>query len=143
MIKFLRKSRAGQIHTTLIAQGAEIQGSIRFSGVLEIEGVVNGDIASIEGSNAVLRVLGMGTIVGNINVPLVTIDGRVVGTIWSDEHVELAANAVVVGDVHYSLLEMMRGAQVTGSLVFKGLLPDDGPEGHSLRAAEEDNGKQP
>ena len=34
--------------------------------------------------------------------------------------VELAANAVVTGTVHYNLIEMVMGAQVNGSLVHGG-----------------------
>jgi len=52
-----------------------------------------------------------------LRAPHVIINGRVDGDVFSSEHVELAANAVVNGTVHYKLIEMVMGAQVNGSLI--------------------------
>ncbi len=119
MMKLFGRVADGVSNTTLISQGTVIQGSVLFSGVLEIEGQVNGDITAVDGAEAVLRIMQSGKVIGNVNVPLVIVDGAVTGTICSTSHIDLAANAVVVGDVYYSLVEMMRGAQVNGKLVFR------------------------
>ncbi len=103
--------------TTLIASGTHIKGDICFSGNLEIEGEVTGNILAEDGAEARVRVLQEGHVRGNLNVPNVVINGRVEGAIQAKSHVELASNAVVEGDVHYSLVEIEKGAQVNGSFV--------------------------
>lgn len=104
--------------TTLIAKGTEVCGDLRFAGNLEIEGKVSGDIIAAEGSKASVRVLEQGQVTGSLHVPNVTINGQVDGDVHSNEFVELASKAKVTGDVHYGLIEMAKGAQVNGSLVY-------------------------
>jgi cytoskeletal protein CcmA (bactofilin family) len=45
------------------------------------------------------------------------IDGRLEGDVHATERVELAAKARVQGNVHYRVVEMHAGAQLTGRLV--------------------------
>jgi len=52
-----------------------------------------------------------------VQVPTVIMNGTVTGDVRSDEHIELATNAKVNGDVYYNLIEMAMGAAVNGSLV--------------------------
>jgi cytoskeletal protein CcmA (bactofilin family) len=103
--------------TTLVAVGTEIKGDICFRGHLEIEGKVTGNIIAEAGQKAVVRVMTEGCVIGEINVPTVVLNGKVVGNVYSSEHVELAEKAVVDGNVHYNLVEIMRGAEVNGNLV--------------------------
>jgi cytoskeletal protein CcmA (bactofilin family) len=107
-------------NTTLIAAGTEIQGNIKFTGNLEIEGKVIGDIAADDSGVATVRVLEHGEVEGNLRVPTVIVNGTVKGDVFANEHIELAAKAKVTGDVHYSLIEMVKGAQVNGNLVYSG-----------------------
>lgn len=104
--------------TTLISKASEIVGDITFSGELEIQGVISGNVFAKAGEKANLRVVEGGRIEGDIHVPQVIINGSVVGNIYSSEHVELAAKASVKGDVHYHLIEMVKGAQVNGNLLY-------------------------
>lgn len=106
--------------TTLISKNTEVVGDIHFSGTLHIEGTLRGDIHVREGDDAHLEVAENGRVEGQIHVPTVRINGHVVGNIHSTKHVELAAKAVVEGDVHYKLIEMVKGSQVNGSLVYDG-----------------------
>ncbi|WP_461517311.1 bactofilin family protein [Porticoccus sp.] len=103
--------------TTLIASGTHVMGDIRFAGNLEVEGQITGNIIAEEGADARVRILPKGCVVGNVNVPMVVINGRIEGDIYSSRQVELAANAVVIGDLHYVLIEIEKGAQVNGSFV--------------------------
>lgn len=103
---------------TLIAQGTEVCGDLRFAGNLEIEGKVSGDIIAVEGGKASVRVLEQGQVTGSLRVPNVIINGQVDGDVYSSEFLELASKAKVTGDVHYGLIEMAKGAQVNGSLVY-------------------------
>ncbi len=104
-------------NTTLIASGTHVMGDIRFAGNLEVEGQITGNIIAEEGADARVRILPKGCVVGNVNVPMVVINGRIEGDIYSSRQVELAANAVVIGDLHYVLIEIEKGAQVNGSFV--------------------------
>lgn len=42
-------------------------------------------------------------------VPSVLVGGRVIGDIYTDKLIELAAGAVVEGNVHYNILEVAKG----------------------------------
>jgi cytoskeletal protein CcmA (bactofilin family) len=112
--------RSGHGDTTLIASGAVVDGTITFDGILEVEGCVNGNIAAVGNEQAVVRVLQGGHVRGNVSAPLIVVNGTVTGNVESTDHVELAPHAVVNGDVRYNLLEMSKGAQVNGRLVYNG-----------------------
>lgn len=103
--------------TTMIAQGTEINGDIVFEGGLLVEGTIRGNVKAEPGSDALLRLSEVGCIEGEINVPNVVINGKVTGDVYSSGHVELASKAVVNGNVHYNLIEMVMGSEVNGSLV--------------------------
>lgn len=106
--------------TTLISKSTQVVGDVHFSGNLEIEGLVKGNIFAKEGSDARVRIMEKGLVEGQINVPTIVINGTVKGDVYSGKHVELAAKAEVSGNVHYNLIEMVKGAQVNGSLVYNG-----------------------
>lgn len=105
--------------TTLLARSVEILGDIKFAGNLEIEGVVKGNIFAEKGMDARVRIMEKGQVTGNIHAPKVIINGDVNGDVHADKHLELAANAVVNGNVHYQVIEMVKGAQVNGNMVFE------------------------
>lgn len=104
-------------YDTLISSQTKMTGDIHFSGGLHIDGQIFGSVVAEPDSNAVVRISDHGLIEGQVRAPHVIINGRVDGDVFSTEHVELAANAVVNGTVHYKLIEMVMGAQVNGSLV--------------------------
>ncbi len=106
--------------TTLISSDTEIMGELKFSGDLEIQGLVKGNVRAKSDNSGSVRLVEGGRVEGEIHAPKVVINGQVQGDIHSSEHVELAAKAVVEGNVHYSLIEMVKGAQVNGSLVYAG-----------------------
>jgi len=102
---------------TLVSHSTEITGDIHFSGELIVEGQVKGNISADHDSDALVRVADQGSVEGEICVPSVIINGMVRGDVRSSKHVELAAKAVVVGNVHYNLIEMVMGSEVNGSLL--------------------------
>lgn len=106
--------------TTLISKSTELVGDIHFNGNLEIEGRVRGNIYAEEGSDARVRIMEKGLVEGEISVPTIVINGAVHGDVHSSKHVELAAKAAVQGNVHYNMIEMVKGAQVNGSLLYSG-----------------------
>ncbi len=102
---------------TLFDHALEISGSVTFGGTLDIEGKVVGDVIAADGADALVRVREKGVVEGEIRAPKVIVNGTIVGNIYSSKHLELAANAVVNGNVHYSVIEMVKGAEVNGSLI--------------------------
>lgn len=105
--------------TSLIAKGTEVIGEVQFSGNLEIEGVIRGNVVAQNGAEkAQVRIQPSGEIYGDVVAPTVIVNSRVEGNIYSSRRVELAAQAVVCGDLHYQVIEMVKGAQVNGSMLY-------------------------
>jgi cytoskeletal protein CcmA (bactofilin family) len=102
---------------TLISNGTEILGDIHFDGELIIEGRVKGSIHALEDSLAVIRIADKGVVEGDIRVPSAVINGLVQGDVVCVKHIELASKAIVVGDLHYNLIEMVLGSEVNGKLM--------------------------
>jgi len=109
----------GPAHT-LISCATEIIGDVHFTGELIVEGKVRGNIYAEDNSDALIRVVDTGSVEGEICVPSVVINGLVQGDVRSAKHVELAAKAVVVGDIYYNLIEMVMGSEVNGNLMHTG-----------------------
>ncbi|MDB9969283.1 polymer-forming cytoskeletal protein [Porticoccaceae bacterium] len=107
----------GSGSTTLIAEGTTLTGDIAFSGNLEVEGSVIGNITSAD-ENAKLRILNSGSVVGDIEVANIVINGNVRGDLYASQLIKLAAKAVVQGSVNYKLIEIEKGAEVVGSFVY-------------------------
>ncbi|ODS24673.1 cell shape-determining protein CcmA [Candidatus Endobugula sertula] len=104
--------------TTLISKNTEIIGDVHFSGTLMIEGHVKGNVYAVDSEGAQARVLESGCVEGEIRVPTLVINGKVTGDVFSSKHVELASKTSISGNVHYVLIEMVKGAQVNGKLVY-------------------------
>jgi cytoskeletal protein CcmA (bactofilin family) len=102
---------------TVIGPQTVLEGDIRFSGGLHIDGKIKGNITAENGSKAVLTVSEEGRIEGDVRVPNLVLNGAVQGNVYASERVELASHAKVAGNLYYSLLEMAMGAEVNGSLV--------------------------
>ena len=116
-----KKSNSKRLTTaridTLIGRRAELIGDLRFSGGLHVEGVIKGNVIAREDEAAFLTVGSHGVIEGEVTVPNVVLNGRVVGDVIASDHVELKGRAVVTGNVYYQFVEMAKGAEVTGKLI--------------------------
>ncbi len=115
-----KKKIAFSNNHTLISRSAKIVGDLHFSGELQIEGKVCGNIIADAEEDARVVVADSGIVEGEIRVPVAIINGQIHGDLHSTKHVELAAKAVVVGNVYYQLIEMVKGAQVNGNLIYSG-----------------------
>ena len=102
---------------SLIGQNSQIIGDFRFSGGLHIDGTVKGNVLGDEDEHAMLTLSDRGTIEGEVKVPFIILNGVVKGDVHAREHVELASNARVEGNVYYRLIEMAMGAEVNGKLL--------------------------
>lgn len=110
------KTSGGPAHT-LVSRSTEVVGDIHFSGELIIEGRVKGNIYAEDDSKALIRIAEKGTVEGEVCVPSAIVNGLVQGDLRSSNHLELAAKAVVVGNVYYNLIEMVMGSEVNGNLM--------------------------
>ena len=135
-----RKKHAARIES-LVGQQTTINGDLVFSGGLHVNGTIVGAVSCLEKANATLTVSVKGSIKGNVNVPRVILDGVVTGDVFASEHIELAANARVHGDVHYRLIEMAMGAEVNGKLVR--ITDPDRPPLALTHNSSEDSGNNP
>jgi cytoskeletal protein CcmA (bactofilin family) len=104
---------------TLISRATKVIGDLHFTGELQLEGKVTGNIFADDEKDAKLVIADTGVVEGEIRAPVVIVNGKVMGNIYSSKHLELAAKANVTGSVHYQSVEMVKGAQVNGSMVNK------------------------
>lgn len=107
----------GQAIDTLIGPQVTIHGDLVFSGGLYVEGRIHGKVIAEDGERAVLTLAEQGRIEGEVQVPVVVINGELQGDVYASERIELAAKARVSGNVHYRVVEMRAGAILTGRLV--------------------------
>ena len=103
-------------YDTLISAKTEVIGDLKVSGAIHVGGTVKGNIVAEKGSKATILVSEKGRIEGCISAPNVIINGEVNGDIHAFEYIELAKKARINGDVYYSSMEMVLGAQVNGQL---------------------------
>lgn len=104
---------------SLIGQNTEIHGDVIFSGGLHVDGTVKGSVIAEKGDDSVLTLSERGTIEGEVKVPNVVVNGKVIGNVHASGHVELASEARIHGNVYYALIEMAMGSEVNGNLVHK------------------------
>ena len=102
--------------TTLVSRATVVVGDIHFSGNLEVEGVVRGNIIAQPDADAVVRDVDKGRVEGEIRAPDVIVNGAVEGNVYSSRHLELAPKGRVHGNVFYNTVEMAAGSEVNGSL---------------------------
>ena len=100
--------------TTVIAQGTRIKGDLSFQGNLDVSGIITGNISAND-EKSQLRILPGGCIKGEVKVPFMLINGTVEGDIYAAKHLEFSSDAKVNGNIHYSLIEIEKGAQVFGN----------------------------
>ena len=103
--------------TTLISSDTVVVGDLRFSGNLDVEGLVQGNTVAHPDKEALLRIIGEGRVEGEIHVPSVVINGEVKGSVYASKQLDLAPRSRVDGNVYYNLVEMAAGAEVNGSLM--------------------------
>lgn len=107
----------GQAIDTLIGPQVTLHGDLVFSGGLYIEGRIHGKVIAEEGAHAVLTLAEQGRIEGEVQAPVVVINGELQGDVYASERIELATKARVQGNVHYKVVEMRAGATLTGRLI--------------------------
>lgn len=114
-----KKIKSSKIDT-LIGQGVEVTGNVKFQGGLHLDGMIKGDVSTadnIEGT--VLVISDRGRVEGDVHVAYAVINGEVIGNVYATEKLELSSNARISGNVEYNLLEMASGAEINGQMLHK------------------------
>ncbi|MDR2141096.1 MAG: polymer-forming cytoskeletal protein [Deltaproteobacteria bacterium] len=107
-----KNSKPGkQVWNAFFANSVEIEGSLRFSGLLNIDGHLTGAIVAkgmlVTGANA--------RIVGDIFVENLILSGTVIGNIFATGEVHLNHTAHVNGNINYNTLSIVPGAVHEGN----------------------------
>lgn len=114
-----KRSRPQSRLDSLIGAKTRVEGDIRFSGGLRVDGQVQGDVTATGDEPGTLVLSDQARIEGEIRVSHVVINGTVVGPVHAGEYLELQSKARVTGDIHYRTLEIQLGAVVEGRLVYQ------------------------
>ncbi len=101
---------------SLIAQGSRIEGSLRFTEGLRVDGEVIGDLRANPDQPSILVISEEAVVQGAIEADHVIINGTVKGPVSARELLELQPRARIEGDVTYKALEMHQGAIISGQL---------------------------
>jgi len=102
---------------TLIGKNTGLVGDLHFNGGLQLDGVIRGNVAADENSNAILIVGENGRIEGEVRVPNIIIRGQVAGPVHATQTLELSTTSAILGDVFYNQIEVMMGAKLNGKMV--------------------------
>ena len=133
------KTKSAKVET-LIGENTEFVGNVHFKGGLHLDGVIKGNVVADDDSMSVAIISERGCIEGEVRVPRLLLNGKVVGDVYASERVELHKHARVTGNVYYNMLEMAMGAETNGNLVHrkpgeKRLLEDKSAETRKEQAA--------
>jgi cytoskeletal protein CcmA (bactofilin family) len=108
---------------SLIAQGSRIEGNLKFTEGLRIDGEVFGDVRANPEQPSILVISQAAVVQGEVHADHVIVNGTVRGPLHAKELLELQPNARIEGDVSYKALEMHQGAIISGQL--RPLLQDE------------------
>ncbi len=101
---------------SLIGEGSRIEGTLRFSDGLRIDGEVQGDVLADPNSKTILVISEKARVTGFVQAAHVIINGTVIGPVESSQLLELQPKALIQGDVRYAALEMHQGATIEGAM---------------------------
>ncbi|MDR2339645.1 MAG: polymer-forming cytoskeletal protein [Deltaproteobacteria bacterium] len=107
----LGKKSEKQLWNAFFSSNVEIEGSLRFTGLLNIDGRLKGAIIAkgmlVTGTDAVVE--------GDIFVENLVLSGSVVGNIHATGEVHLNQSAKVTGNINYHTLSIVPGAVHEGN----------------------------
>ena len=95
---------------TVIGDDTEITGSVKSSGVIQIDGKLNGDLSctsqAVIGKTAHIK--------GNLSVNSISVMGQINGNITAKDRIELKSTAMVNGDIKSARLTVEDGVTFIG-----------------------------
>ncbi|MHC4183171.1 MAG: bactofilin family protein [Planctomycetota bacterium] len=94
-----------------LTSGTEIEGTIKFSDAMRIDGKFNGELITDNGDLVVGKT---GSVKANVKVRSAVIEGRVDGDIKASDKVELKQKAHLIGDLQANTLILEEGVVFVG-----------------------------
>lgn len=101
---------------TLLGARTRLEGDLRFSGGLRIDGEIKGNVYGDPDKPSMLVITDSARVEGEVHVGHLILNGTVVGPVHVAELLELQPKARIEGNVQYAALEMHQGAVVMGTL---------------------------
>ena len=101
----------GKDEVTIIGAGVVLEGKLSSNGNIRVDGAINGDITAIGN----VTVGESGEITGEIKAEVISIGGRVMGSINAKEKAVLESKAVLQGDIVTKILVVEAGAIFDGN----------------------------
>jgi cytoskeletal protein CcmA (bactofilin family) len=101
----------GKDEVTIIGVGVILEGKLSSNGNIRVDGSINGDITA----NGNVTVGETGEISGEIKAEVISIGGKVIGSINAKEKAVLESKAVLKGDIITKILVVEAGATFDGS----------------------------
>lgn len=97
---------------SMVASGTTITGDIECSGVLKVEGRIDG---SVRKARQVMLAKD-GAIAGDVTAHEIVVGGVIDGNVTASDRLELQTTAVVNGDINTKSIVVMEGARINGSV---------------------------
>ncbi len=104
------RKRDGASGTTVVGQGAVIEGSLESEEDIHVEGRISGSVASA----GAVSIGAAGAVIGSVRAETVTIGGRVEGTVTATCCLHMLSTGCIQGDALYGSLEVDRGGVIEG-----------------------------
>lgn len=115
--------------STLLGKGASIEGTITFEDAIRIDGNVNGEIAS---SNGTVIMGEPAAINAKVSVGAAVIRGKFKGTITAKDRIEIYPPADITGDIKAPMVSIEAGVLFNGNCTmgeeFSRLAKDENPK---------------
>jgi len=111
---------------TIIGNNVKIKGSLRNSGSIQINGVVEGEVQS----DQMITIGETATVIGPIRAKIIEVSGSVKGIVQGEEKIELNPKGQVHGDVITKCLIIKQGAIFNGKSQMTDQ-PAENPEANS------------
>lgn len=106
------KGAAGENTLSIISAGTVVTGDIECTGVLKVEGRIDG---SVRRARQVMLAK-EGAIHGDVTANEVVVGGLVDGAVAASDRLELQSSAVVNGDISTRSIVVLEGARINGSV---------------------------
>lgn len=124
MLSFLRQGKKNrpkdflilesELFLTLVGPQSIFRGRLYAGENVRIDGQVIGDVEAVSGSTPTIAIAETGFVDGDVAANRVLVAGKISGSVRATERVELAAGAVVEGNISAKSVGMNHGATVKG-----------------------------
>lgn len=106
------KGQAGANTLSIISAGTTVSGDIECSGVLKVEGRIEGSVTKARQ----VMLAKEGSIHGDVTAHEIVVGGLIDGAVTASERLELQTTAVVNGEIATRSIVVMEGARINGGV---------------------------